>query len=168
MLHCCSSTSLNLSTLHYSLKGMEMWDALVFRHFVSWNAETVSNQIIPACKGRQKPNQEHRFKTAWRKVNNGLVDCSCEGLVPLLHLQCSDLYFLSWDNVGVFFQWVIMWVSMRPPTHRSSVFCEKQCLVGLTLSCLTADFNVQWAAMIACTWESNDGYETQFRFLFPS
>lgn len=108
------------------------------------NRNTDTVKIIPACKGRQSTGS----KQSLEKSQQWLI--SFEELVPTLHLQCSDLYFLSWDNV--FLQWVIMWVCLWPPTHRSSASCEKQCPVGL--SCLTADFSVQWAAMIACIFES--------------
>lgn len=52
-------------------------------------------------------------------------------------------------------------------------YAQKLCILwkatsgGIDTELLIADFSVQWAAMIACIFESKNGYETQFGFLFP-
>lgn len=59
-----------------------------------------SNQIITACKGRPEAEPSAQVQNrAWGKVSSDSRDCGFEGLVPSVHLQCSDLYFLSWDIV---------------------------------------------------------------------
>lgn len=144
-----------------------MCDRLFFIHFMNRNADTLKviklSQSAKEGRGRTKSTGS---KQSLEKSQQWLIRLQLWRVSPP---SSSSVQWFIFSILGqCFFQQVIMWVCLWPPTHRSSVFCEKQCPVGLTVNCLTADFSVQWAAMIAGVFESKSGYETQFGFLFPS
>lgn len=164
--------SLHLSKLHCSLKGKEMWNTS-FLCFMNRNAETkkVIKLSQPTQEGRGR-TKHAGSKQRHEESQQQLVRLPLWRVGPSLHLQCGDSHFLG--TMFIYFilffsQWIIfgiMWPWLKPPTHSSSAFCEKWCPLGMTLNCLIADVNVQWAAMNACIFESKDVYQTQFGFLF--
>lgn len=92
--HCCSNTSLNLSKLHYSLKGKDMWNTLFFIYLLNRNRD-----IIKVIK-QSLPDKEDRD---WPKSTGSKQ--SLEKSQQWLRSQLwrvSDLYFLFWDNACFF------------------------------------------------------------------